>query len=219
MVAVVVANEENVDRKCAWRVTVEDVVLTQNFFGGVDNATGGALWDASLVLWQVMKSRNDHNFCGKRVLELGAGVGFLAVKMAQDGAKVVATDGDLDTVALLQENVKQNNVTDGVAAAPLFWGDAVSYTKLKAVYSDPFDYVVGADVIYFAGDHGELLETLCDVCNDATVVFLSYRLRHPDKEEAFLESVQDHFKILTMQEVDATGVYFVELMRRHRCVL
>ncbi|RHY34772.1 hypothetical protein DYB32_000648 [Aphanomyces invadans] len=102
-----VVAEENAERKCEWRVTVDGVVLTQNFFGAAVNATGGALWDSSLVLWESLQCRRWH---GQHVLELGSGVGFLAVKLAIQGAQVVATDGDADAMHLLRDNLKRNQV-------------------------------------------------------------------------------------------------------------
>ncbi|KAF0705070.1 hypothetical protein AaE_014669 [Aphanomyces astaci] len=208
-----VVDEENAERKCEWRVTVDGVMLTQNFFGAAENATGGALWDSSLVLWESVQSRPWH---GKRVLELGSGVGFLAVKLAMKGAQVVATDGDADAMYLLRDNLKRNQIHDpAVRTAFLPWGNDVALlaafpTKLE------FDVVIGADLIYNADFHAPLLETLQAVCSESTVLLLSYRLRHDEKEAEFLEGLQKHFDIILLREVDATAIVLVELTRKPR---
>ncbi|KAF0694435.1 Aste57867_14690 [Aphanomyces stellatus] len=211
----VVVSEENAERKCEWRVTVDGIILTQNFFGGAENATGGALWDSSLVLWQILEDREDLDFRGKRVLELGSGVGFLAMKLAKGGAHVVATDGDNDAMYLLKDNLKRNNIADGIAAATLPWGSPEAYARFRTVHSEPFEYIVGADLIYNSDFHGELLHTLRDVCSESTVVLLSYRIRDEDKEEEFVERLQPHFNVITMWQVDSTGIVFLELTRRN----
>ncbi|ETW02315.1 hypothetical protein, variant [Aphanomyces invadans] len=175
-----VVAEENAERKCEWRVTVDGVVLTQNFFGAAVNATGGALWDSSLVLWESLQCRRWH---GQHVLELGSGVGFLAVKLAIQGAQVVATDGDADAMHLLRDNLKRNQVASQVRTAFLPWGDDAALQAAFPSTNGPpkFDHVVGADLIYNPDFHSPLVSTLRAVCSDTTVVHLSYRIRHEEK--------------------------------------
>ncbi len=110
--------EENIERKVARRIAVDDVILLQNFFGMDTNSTGGALWDSSLVLWSKIQ---DLDLRGKRVLELGSGVGFLSIKAASKGAYMIATDGDLDVIELLRENITRNH--NSIQATQLKWSD------------------------------------------------------------------------------------------------
>ncbi|KAH9116791.1 hypothetical protein LEN26_007311 [Aphanomyces euteiches] len=221
-----VSSDENAERKCDRRLTIDGVVLTQNFFCAAENATGGALWDSSLVLWERIRRRE---FASKRILELGSGVGFLAIKLANAGAHVIATDGDNDAMHLLRDNLKRNNVNDAVKSVPLEWyaldfvgrstnafprGDEAASTQLLSTHGPSFDYVVGADLIYNSDIHEPLLTTLRAVCSTTTTFLFSYRVRHEDKEQRFLERLQEHFDVVELHPVEGTGIVYVELKKK-----
>ncbi|KAG9402526.1 hypothetical protein AC1031_007136 [Aphanomyces cochlioides] len=206
-----VSSDENAERKCDRRLTIDGVVLTQNFFCAAENATGGALWDSSLVLWERIRHRE---FASKRILELGSGVGFLAVKLANAGAHVIATDGDNDAMHLLRDNLKRNNVSDAVKTVPLEWGDDAASTQLLSTHGPSFDYVVGADLIYNSDFHEPLLTTLGAVCSTTTTFLFSYRVRHEDRDQHFLERLQEQFDVVELHPIEGTGIVYVELKKK-----
>ncbi|EQC31802.1 hypothetical protein SDRG_10591 [Saprolegnia diclina VS20] len=207
-----VVKDENCERKAQWRVTVDDVLLTQNFFGLGENSTGGALWDSSLVLWAKLRTMA---IASRTVLELGSGVGFLAIKMASQGAHVVATDGDIEAISIFRDNVQRNGLPP-IPAHHLSWGDAASLAAFHETYpSTSWDYLVGADLIFNADYHDALLATLVAVVvRPETRVLLAYRVRDEDKEAMFLEKVQGPFVLVESEEVGETGIVYVELQKR-----
>lgn len=95
---------------------------------------------------------------GKRVLELGAGTGFLSILCAKHlGVEhVLSTDGDEHVVEALQENVKLNAAQSDetssdlpVTARVLRWGEKLD--NQSWVYNEcsqrSFDVVLGADIV------------------------------------------------------------------------
>ncbi|OQS01604.1 hypothetical protein ACHHYP_20024 [Achlya hypogyna] len=208
-----VCQEENCERKAQWRVNIDGVMLTQNYFGLGENSTGGALWDSSIVLWEKVRTMDLASRC---VLELGSGVGFLAIKLAASGANVVATDGDEEALPIFRANVKRNT-TDDIPALHLKWGDNETLATFRARYpkDSHFDYVMGADLIFNADYHEALLQTLNEVVvSPATRLLMAYRIRDEEREETFVARLQGHFTLLHSEVVGDTDIVYMELQRR-----
>jgi predicted nicotinamide N-methyase len=106
---------------------------------------------------------NPVHFKGKSVVELGAGLGLVAVlidklEYCNDGGLLVATDGDEPTIQLLIENKVDNE--GFFDASYLYWGETEDFLSN---YPDKFQVVVAADVIY-ADEHViPLIDTVCAV--------------------------------------------------------
>ena len=96
------------------------------------------LWASGIALAQRLAAED---LRGLRVLELGCGLGVAAVAAARAGATVLATDGEPDAVAFAAHTLMLNGAEADVAVA--------SWTDLADDFEDdPFDLVVGADVLY-----------------------------------------------------------------------
>lgn len=78
---------------------------------------------------------------GKRVAELGCGLGIPSIAAARRGAEVIATDGDIDALALVRRNAAVNGVE--VETAALDWADPD-----ELIERGPFDLVLASDVLY-----------------------------------------------------------------------
>ena len=141
--------------------------------------TGAAVWDAALVLAhylpRVMEAEGG-SWEGRRVLELGAGAGLLAIAAAQLGASVVATDMDQRVCALCASNAAKNGVdASRLSTAILPWGSASAVAELDARTAGGgagWDVVLAADCVYPGrrkdGDGARadrpLLDTLLGAC-------------------------------------------------------
>jgi predicted nicotinamide N-methyase len=90
---------------------------------------------------------------GKRVVELGAGLGLPALAAALRGAEVLATDWAEDAVSLLRANAERNSVT--LRVEHVRWDAPQSIVR-----EAPWDLVVGADLLYEARNAAQLLELL-----------------------------------------------------------
>jgi predicted nicotinamide N-methyase len=90
---------------------------------------------------------------GRRVVELGAGLGLPSLSAALCGADVLATDWADEAVSLLRANAKRNSIRLGVKRVRWDEPDAL----LRAA---PWDVVLGADLLYEQRNAKQLLDLL-----------------------------------------------------------
>jgi predicted nicotinamide N-methyase len=88
---------------------------------------------------------------GRRVLELGAGLGLPSLAAALGGADVLATDWAEDAVALLRANAERNHVR--LRAELARWDDPERF-------GTRWDIVLAADVLYEQRNTDQLLRLL-----------------------------------------------------------
>lgn len=135
-----------------------------------------------------------------RILELGAGTGYVGIALAQQlrrPAQVYITDLE-QVVPLIQENVnlhyKQDAADSSNTSAAeiivdrLHWGCHEDAKRL--VDQGRFDLVIVSDCVYFPELFSMLLDTLLDVCDARTQVVIGYKCRSLEKEVGFW---QDYF--------------------------
>ncbi len=105
----------------------------------------GQLWPAGRLLAQAM-----HRFdiAGKRILELGCGIGLASLVLQRRGAEIVATDAHPLAEVFLAYNAALNALP-ALHYRQLRWGEA-----LPALGS--FDVIIASDVLY-ERDHAELV--------------------------------------------------------------
>ncbi|PFH59376.1 hypothetical protein XA68_12461 [Ophiocordyceps unilateralis] len=122
--------------------------------------TGFRTWEAALHLGQYLCLHPDI-VANKRVLELGAGTGYVSILCAKllSCAHVVASDGSDEVVSRLADNFALNQVEDSshLRAVRLRWGEDAQLGNC------PPDVVVGADVIYDLSAVPALMETIIRV--------------------------------------------------------
>lgn len=130
--------------------------------------TGVAVWNSCILLTRLLDSlvTMDRNFLtGKTVMELGCGTGLASIAASPLGAaRVLATDGNPDVVALARQNAHRNQV-DNVESKMLQWGflDASDYAETA-------DLVIGSDLTYNSGTWRLLAETLSTVLKPGGMV-------------------------------------------------
>lgn len=89
---------------------------------------------------------------------------------------------------------------NSVEIKELEWGQNVSS------FSPPFDFVLGADIVYIEETFKDLLKTLQDLCDENTTVLLSCKLRY-DRDKRFFDLLSQSFRhetVLYDQELDIT---------------
>jgi methyltransferase-like protein 23 len=123
-------------------VTDQDALLD-----GVDEVEhvpyGFLLWESAIALAQVLVQRGDQ-LQGKRVLELGAGVGLSGLVAQALGASVWQTDHRADLLVLAEQNARQNQV----ALPQQFLADWRTWDHVEQ-----YDLILGADILYERAMH------------------------------------------------------------------
>ena len=125
-------------------------VEEQHYLGSEEAKRYGlVLWPAAVAL-ALEISHRAHEFRGRRVLELGAGVGLPGIVAAAHGGRVVQTDRDLDALALCRRNADRNGIalTQQVADWETWEADAEC------------DWLIGSDILYRTSLHGHLRRIL-----------------------------------------------------------
>jgi predicted nicotinamide N-methyase len=108
------------------------------------------LWPSGVALARVVAALD---LTGKRVVELGAGLGLPSLAAALAGAEVLATDWAEDAVALLRENAAGNALRLRV--------ERVRWDEPGPLLADaPWDVVLGADLLYERRNADQLLDLL-----------------------------------------------------------
>lgn len=108
---------------------------------------GLLLWDAAIGLAEELTARPER-VAGKRVLELGAGVGLPGLVARSLGAQVTQTDYQAAALALARRNARQNNIA-GIRYLQADWRDFYDGAT--------YEVVLGSDVLYERSLHSSLL--------------------------------------------------------------
>lgn len=108
----------------------------------------GQIWPAGRVLAEVMSS---HDIMGKRILELGCGLGLSSLVLQQRRADITASDHHPLADSFLRVNAAQNHLP------------TITYRDLRWEVPDAmlgrFDLIIGSDILYESG-HAILLAAM-----------------------------------------------------------
>jgi predicted nicotinamide N-methyase len=96
------------------------------------------LWPSGLAL---ARHVSELELAGRKVLELGCGLGLPSLAAALRGADVLATDWAEDAIELLRENAERNGAL--LRVARVRWSDPEPLLRAA-----PWDLVLGADLLY-----------------------------------------------------------------------
>lgn len=165
-----------------------------------DVGVAAVIWDAAIVLGRYLE-KIAAQLQEKKVIELGAGTGFTGIVASLLGGNVTITDRKM-ALNVTRMNVEGNlgQKKNSVEIKELEWGQNVSS------FSPPFDFVLGADIVYIEETFKDLLKTLQDLCDENTTVLLSCKLRY-DRDKRFFELLSQSFRhetVLYDQELDIT---------------
>jgi predicted nicotinamide N-methyase len=99
----------------------------------------GILWPSAEGLASVLWRDYRNILPGKKVLELGCGLGLPSLVAAKLGAKVTAMDNHVNFETVLEQNLKANNLNCKAAVGSF----ADSELKLGK-----FDWIIASDILY-----------------------------------------------------------------------
>lgn len=155
--------------------------------------TGLRTWEAALHMGQYL-CQNKDLLSGKRILELGAGTGYLSILCAKylAASHVIASDGSDDVINNLPENLFLNSLEDTNSVVPmdLKWGHMLAGTEEdKWNGGRPVDVVIGADITYDKSVIPALIATIVDLFDlyPDIQVYISATQRNEATLNVFLE--------------------------------
>lgn len=178
---------------------------------GVKRELGQTLSSTGLTLWRAAEHLSqfcfDHAdaFRGKTILELGAGIGVVSILLDRLGAKhVVASDGDEETVELLEKNI--HAVKSNVEPALLYWG---RHQEFQSKHVDKFDVLIAADVIYEDEQVLPLVECAVGLMRPDSVFYLAYARRNIPIDKVLVAAAEHglHADVLDRGEAGQEPIY------------
>ncbi|GMF19553.1 unnamed protein product [Phytophthora lilii] len=180
---------------------------------------GHCVWDAALLLADYLQTKalegdERFKFQGKKVVELGAGVGLVGMTLAVLGARVALTDQEY-ALPLLAKNVAVNFPHRGVdktsAVVPAVeecqWGEKFESGGCLESWVKNTDVVVFSDVLYHASAFLLLIDTLHELASSTTDVFFSFETRNAKIEANFLQQLGKTFEVEEVTRKDNLEVF------------
>ena len=172
--------------------------------GAVEWAPVAEYWS---VLWRsgvaLARALDAIDLRGRRVVELGCGLGVPSLAAARGGAEVLATDAYPEPLELLARNAAANGVEVETAIAD--WYDDAELDAL--VERGPFDLALAADLLYLPPAVDSLLDLLPRLAPEVL-------LADPGRADGddFLRRAADRWGI----ESSADGVVGIHRLTRRR---
>lgn len=110
----------------------------------------GVVWESSEVLAHFLF---DYDIAGKKILEVGCGIGLTSLMLSSRQANITATDYHPEAENFLLENILLNK-GNKIPFVRTGWNDEDSSLG-------EFDLIIGSDLLY-EGDHVDLLSGFID---------------------------------------------------------
>jgi len=153
--------------------------------------TSSVIWACGRLLPEHL-CREPELVAGKRVCELGAGIGLAGVTACALGATDVLITDCREAMPLLQMNVEQNagRVRGTLRAQELLWGDT---TRIEAAGRRSYDVLLGADIVYHQSPEevAMLVDTIAALLAPNGVMLLAYEWREDwETTDAFHEECE-----------------------------
>ncbi len=163
------------------------------------------LWDSAMVLSYVLGAQKDVS--GKRLLELGAGLGAPGLAAAAAGFDVTLSDYE-DIILDFQKVSAAASKLDNVEFCHFDW--------LNPPDLQPFDVLAGAEILFREEFFQPLLSVFSSCLKDDGVIYLA----HDSKRQSlgkFLKLAQNDFEIgLKEQEIKRDGKKVTIIVNRLR---
>jgi len=105
----------------------------------------GIIWASGEILANLM---SEHDIEGKKILEIGCGIGLASLVLNSRSANITSTDYHPEAGNFLADNVKLNSSRE-IPFVRTGWGDHQSRLGI-------FDLIIGSDLLY-EQDHSDLL--------------------------------------------------------------
>jgi predicted nicotinamide N-methyase len=144
------------------------------------------LWSSAVALADDISPRS---LGGRRVLELGCGLGLPSIAAAKAGARVLATDWSADAIRMAAANAERNGAE--VETLVCSWTEPGPLVERA-----PWDLVIASDVLYERRNAAQLLELLPRLVDEAGEIWIA----DPGRVAAgrFVEQAGERFVLRTI---------------------
>ena len=151
------------------------------------------IWPSAMALTSFLQAEPEWS-TGKRVLELGAGIGMPSFYIARNALEVVISDHSPEAVQLAGENIRHQGLTN--------------VRTLCADWNELPDGLVGetvlmSDVNYSPDQFGPLLDVILSFIEKGATVILATPQRLAAAQ--FVEALRPHIQRITQQSIDGQG--------------
>jgi predicted nicotinamide N-methyase len=165
------------------------------------------VWEGALVLADFLV--NQEPVPGRRILELGSGLGFVGLFTAARGHEVTLTDNSPDALAFAQFSAHYNKLSNATVKF-LDWE--------KPDLPQPYDWIVGSDILYEPKNFGLLLDIFARYLAPEGRIYLTHGLKGPGAK-TFFEMAKRQFAIRYREknirsEGETKKVLFFELLKQ-----
>ncbi|XP_067880588.1 EEF1A lysine methyltransferase 3-like [Heterodontus francisci] len=182
--------------------------ITQNF--SADLGVAAAVWDAGLALCQYFEEQK-MSFCGRKVIELGAGTGIVGILAVLLGGDVTITD--------LPHTLKQieNNVSANI---PSSWAHrsqvcALSWGCDHSRFPIDYDIVLGSDIVYLPETYASLVQTLQHLSAQRGTIYLSSKMRREHETVSFYEKIlPQHFQCQLVHRNEEQNINLYKMTKK-----
>ncbi|XP_032883694.1 EEF1A lysine methyltransferase 3-like [Amblyraja radiata] len=177
----------------------------------VDDTMGVSayVWEAGIALCRYIE-KEDINFTGKKVIELGSGTGTVGILASLLGGEVTMTDKP-KILRQIENNIGINipfACRHRVKVQTLVWGE--DHTSFPSDY----DYILGSDIVYSSVCYPALVETLRHLANQGTTIYLSSELRARNRSPAFHKEVlPQHFECQVVETVEDKDIVVYKMTK------
>ena len=150
---------------------------------GVKRELGQTLQSTGLTVWRASDHLNDYVyrnmdlFRHSSILELGSGLGAVSILVdkLELSKTIVASDGDIETLRLLESNISSTN--SNVISKKLIWGNSHDIDSMIIEYN-LFDMIIGADIIYEESQIPLLLATVKELLKPDGLFIVAFARRN-----------------------------------------
>lgn len=132
----------------------------------------GLLWNASLVLLNYLKDTLGEQLKGKKILELGSGLGHLGLGLSDLGADVTLTEHPMVLDSLV-ERVNTYNESHKIKARAieLEWGEEGWNRSPASSENIQYDIIISAELLGVVDFHDSLLWTIQKLSHPSVAIY------------------------------------------------
>ncbi|XP_067894309.1 EEF1A lysine methyltransferase 3-like [Heterodontus francisci] len=167
------------------------------------------VWESGIVLCRYFEKENI-NFIGKKVIELGSGTGIVGILATLLGGNVTMTD---QPHILKQIN---NNISINIPFAcrhrtnvcALMWGED------QTNFPTDYDVILGSDIVYSSSSYPALVDTLRHLCNQGSTIYLTSEFRTGNGSLPFHEVIlPDYFDCQVVDRLETKYIAVYKLTK------